>query len=220
MKTIEIPSYQEGLKEQQKSLASMLPADALEVFSKDAEALQEKHTDVLKLHVGEQAPNFTLSNAVNESINLYEFLETNRAVLTFYRGSWCPYCNLALHQYQAILPEIQKAGAALIAISPQTPDESLTMKEKNDLQFEVLSDNGNIVTKKFTTVHPNPDKSLEKMTEMGLDYDSHYADEASEIPVPAVFIIEQDGTVSFAKSEGGDYRNRVEPSEIINALNQ
>ncbi|MEL7004198.1 MAG: peroxiredoxin-like family protein [Bacteroidota bacterium] len=198
----------------------MLPADALEVFNADAEALHQVYTSILRLQEGDKAPDFTLSNAINESVSLYEALKTNRVVLTFYRGTWCPYCNLALHQYQSILPEIEGAGAKLMAISPQTPDDSMTMKEKNELQFEVLSDNGNIVAKQFTTVHANPEKSLEKMNELGFDYDSYYSDENSEIPVPATFIIEMDATISFAKSEGADYRSRVEPTEIINALNK
>ncbi|MEO1050391.1 MAG: peroxiredoxin-like family protein [Bacteroidota bacterium] len=220
MEKVAIPSYQEGLKELKKNLSNMLPADALEVFNEDAEVLHQVYTSILRLHEGDKAPDFTLSNAVNESVNLYEVLKTNRVVLTFYRGTWCPYCNLTLHQYQSILPEIEGAGATLIAISPQTPDESLTIKEKNDLQFEVLSDNGNIVAKQYTTVHANPEKSSAKMAELGFDYNSYYADEDSELPVPATFIIEMDATISFAKSEGADYRNRVEPSEIINALNK
>lgn len=220
MNEVAIPSYQEGLKELNKQLSDMLPAHALETFGADAEALHEEHTSVLKIKEGDKAPDFTLSNAINESVNLYEVLKQNRVVLTFYRGSWCPYCNLALNQYQAILSDIKDAGALLIAISPQTPDESLNMKEKNELQFEVLSDNGNIIAKQFTTTHANPEKSQVTMTELGYDYDSYYCDEDSELPVPATFIIEQDGIVSFAKSEGGDYRNRVEPSEIIDALNK
>ncbi len=220
MKILEVPSYQEALKELSGNLSQMLPADALEVFGEDAAALEREHTSILKLLPSDKAPDFTLSNAVNESVNLYKVLETDRVVLTFYRGNWCPYCNLALNQYQSILPEIKRAGATLVAISPQTPDESLNMQEKNALQFEVLSDNGNIVSKQFTTVHANPENSLAKMTDLGYDYDSYYADEASEIPVPAVFVIEKDGIISFAKSEGADYRNRVEPTEIINALNQ
>ena len=219
MNDIEIPSYRESLSELNENLSSMLPETALEVFGADAESLQNEHNSVLKLQIGDTAPDFTLSNAVNESINLYETLKSNRVVLTFYRGTWCPYCNLTLNQYQAILSEIKKAGGTLIAISPQTPDESLSIKEKNELQFEVLSDNGNIIAKQFTTVHANPEKSQIAMAELGYDFNSYYSDEDSEIPVPAVFIIEQDGTISFAKSEGGDYRNRVEPSEIINALN-
>ncbi|MEM6802111.1 MAG: redoxin domain-containing protein [Bacteroidota bacterium] len=220
MNTLEIPSYQAALQELNRELANMLPADALEVFNTDAEALEENQRFILKLREGDKAPDFTLSNALNERVNLYEVLKTKRVVLSFYRGNWCPYCNLTLHHYQSILPEIKKAGAVLIAISPQTPDASLSMKEKNELQFEVLSDNGNLIAKQYTSVHTNPEKYLKKMTELGYDYDSYYADEASEIPVPATFIIEKDTSVSFAKSAGGDYRNRVEASEILNVLNK
>jgi len=220
MKDLAIPSYREGLKELTGNLSNMLPEDALQVFGADAEALQEEHTSVLKLNVGDEALDFTLSNAVDECVNLYEVLKRKRVVLTFYRGTWCPYCNLALNQYQSILPEIESAGAVLMALSPQTPDESLNMREKNELKFEVLSDIGNLVAKEYTTVHANPEKSLKKMTELGYDYDSYYSMEDSELPVPATFIIEKNRSVSFAKSEGGDYRNRVEPSEIIDALNK
>jgi len=105
-----------------------------------------------------------------------------------------------------------------VAISSQTPDESLNIKEKNELNFEVLSDNGNIVARKYTTIFKNADAPVNTMTELGFDFDAHYSDDSRELPIPAVFIIEKDATVSFAKSAGGDYRNRVEALEIINAL--
>lgn len=214
-----IPSYEEGSKELKEQLLQSLSAHVLETFNSDAEELGKTHISILKRQIGDKAPNFTLLNALDKSFNLYEVLKTKRVVLTFYKGTWCPYCNLMLSQYQTVLPEIEKAGAILVAISPQTPDASLNMKEKNTLEFEVLSDNGNMVSKEFSTIHKNPEKSLQEMTELGYDYDSYYSDEGSEIPIPATFIIEKDGTISFAKTEGGDYRNRVEPSEIINALN-
>ena len=106
----------------------------------------------------------------------------------------------------------------IVAISPQTPDESLNIKEKNELDFEVLSDNGNIVARKYTNVFKNADAPLNAMTELGFNFDGYYSDDSRELPVPAVFIIEEDATISFAESLGGDYRNRVEVSEIINAL--
>jgi len=218
MNDLKVNSYQEGLKELRGNLSNMLPADALNVFDTAADTLQIIHTSILKLNQGDKAPDFTLSNAINKTIKLYDVLKNNRVVLTFYRGTWCPYCNLALNQYQSILPAIKDAGATLIAISPQTPDESLNIKEKNELQFEVLSDNGNVVARQFVTIFKNDDKALKTMSDLGFDYDGFYADDSRELPIPATFIIEQDGTISFAKSEGGDYRNRVEPTEILNAL--
>tara|TARA_R110002073_G_scaffold108336_3_gene243342 strand:+ start:12547 stop:13206 length:660 start_codon:yes stop_codon:yes gene_type:complete len=214
----ETNSYQENLKDLRTNLGTMLPKDALNVFDTDAENLQLNHKSILKLQVGERAPDFSLSNATDKTIKLSDLLKKGKVVLTFYRGSWCPYCNLQLVHYQKTLNEIHDLGAELVAISPQTPDESLNVKEKNELDFEVLSDNGNIVARKYTTVFKNADAPVNTMTELGFDFDAHYSDDSRELPIPAVFVINKDATVLFAKSLGGDYRNRVEVSEIINAL--
>lgn len=213
-----IPSYAEGLQQLQNNLQQMLPAEALTVFSEDADALQTAYKSILKIKEGEQAPDFSLPNALGEMVKLSNLLKDGKVVLTFYRGSWCPYCNLQLNQYQQVLREIQEHGAQLVAVSPQTPDESLSLTEKNELQFEVLSDNGNMVARQFTTVFRYSDQPINTMTALGYDFDSYYADDSRELPIPAVFIIDQDGKVLFAQSTGGDYRNRVEASDIINAL--
>jgi len=214
----ETNSYQENLKDLRTNLGTMLPKDALNVFDTDAENLQLNHKSILKLQVGERAPDFSLSNATDKTIKLSDLLKKGKVVLTFYRGSWCPYCNLQLAHYQKTLNEIHDLGAELVAISPQTPDESLNVKEKNELDFEVLSDNDNIVARKYTTVFKNADAPVNTMSELGFDFDAHYSEDSRELPIPAVFVINKNATVLFAKSLGGDYRNRVEVSEIINAL--
>jgi peroxiredoxin len=214
----QIPSYAEGLKKLRVNLNNMLPAESLQAFDMDAKDLTSKYTSKLKLNKGDRAPAFSLSNSIGETIELYSLLNKGKVVLVFYRGTWCPYCNLQLNQYQQVLAEIKSLGAQLVAISPQTPNESLNIKEKNELQFEVLSDNGNIVSRQYTTIFKNGDTPIDTMTELGFDFDSHYSDDSREIPVPAVFIIEQNGTISFVKSLGGDYRNRVEASDIIDSL--
>ena len=210
--------YQENLKVLRDNLENMLPKEALEIFDTDAESLQENHASIIKLQVGDKAPDFSLRNATGKTIRLTQLLQNSKVVLTFYRGSWCPYCNLQLSHYQQSVDEIHALGAELVAISPQTPDESLNMKEKNELNFEVLSDEGNNVARKYTTVFKNAEAPLNTMKKLGIDFDAHYSDDSKELPVPAVFVIEKDSTVSFAKSLGGDYRNRVEVSEIINHL--
>ena len=220
MSVEKLPSYTEGLQELRSNLEGMLPQESLKVFDNDAEQLNDAFVNILKIRTGDKAPDFMLSNAVGENINLYDRLKSNKVVLVFYRGTWCPYCNLALNQYQSILKEIKNRGAELIAISPQTPDESLSIKEKNNLDFEVLSDNGNLVAQLYTTVFKNGKAPLQEMSKLGFDFDSFYGNDSKEIPVPAVFVIEQDGTTSFSKTEGGDYRNRLDPSELINALKQ
>ena len=218
MTDIQVPNHRTALAALQTNLKEMLPAAALDVFAADAQALQARHTAVLQRQVGDQAPDFTLSNATNEPINLQMLLRAGRVVLTFYRGTWCPYCNLQLGQLQQILPEIQAAGATLVAISPQTPDASLSMQEKNKLGFEVLSDNGNLVARQYTTVFRNADAPVNAMTDLGLHFDGFYADDSRELPVPATFVIDRAGTITFAQSTGGDYRDRVEPAAILAAL--
>lgn len=218
MSVTTLPSYSDGLKDLRSNLKSMLPEASLKVFDNDAHQLKNRFQNILKVKSGDKAPDFTLSNATGESVNLFNQLRQKRIVLVFYRGTWCPYCNLALAQYQSILPMIKENGANLIAVSAQTPDESLSIKEKNELDFEVLSDNGNLVARLYTTVFKNGDAPLEEMNKLGFDFDSFYGNDSKEIPVPAVFIIEKDGEISFAKTEGGDYRNRTESLEIITKL--
>lgn len=218
MSVEKLPSYTEGLQELRSNLAGMLPQESLKVFDNDAEQLKDAFVNILKIKTGDKAPDFTLSNAVGENINLYDRLKSNRVVLVFYRGTWCPYCNLALSHYQSILKEIKSRGAELIAISPQTPDESLSFKEKNNLDFEVLSDNGNLVAQLYSTVFKNAEAPLQEMSKLGFDFDSFYGNDSKEIPVPAAFIIEQDGIISLAKTEGGDYRDRLEASDLISSL--
>ena len=213
-----MPSYEEGVKELRSNLGKMLPTEALNTFDQDAQALETNYSNVLKLQPGDQAPDFSLTNAVGKVVVLSELLKQSSVVLTFYRGTWCPYCNLQLNQYQQILPEITSLGAQVVAISPQTPDESLTMQEKNGLRFEVLSDNGNIVARQYTTVFKNGEEPVAVMKQLGIDFNAHYADDSQELPVPAVFIIQPNGQVKWAQTSGGDYRHRVEPADIIQIL--
>lgn len=211
-------TYQDGLQELRGSLKKVIPEELLNVFDNDAQNLHSYHKTILKLTKGDKAPDFELFNAVNTPIKLSSLLNQGRVVLTFYRGTWCPYCNLQLAHYQKALKNIQSLGAQLIAISPQIPDESLNIKEKNELKFEVLSDIGNRVAQQFTSVFKNGDVPINAMKELGIDFDSYYSDDSKELPIPAVFIIEKDRTITFAKSLGGNYRERVEVTEILNAL--
>ena len=106
-------------------------------------------------------------------------------ILTLYRGGWCPYCNLELRAYQRVLNDIKTAGAQLIAISPQTPDASLTTKEKNELEFLVLSDpNGNIA-KSYKLVFELPDYLVEIYKQFGFDVPGHNDNDSWELPVPS-----------------------------------
>ncbi|ASU36365.1 peroxiredoxin-like family protein [Mucilaginibacter xinganensis] len=212
------PVYEQEKIQLQANLAAMISKESLEVFNEDADQLALDYVSPLKLSVGDQAPLFHLPNAVNKIIALKDLLNEGPVVITFYRGNWCPYCNLILNAYQRILPDIKALGANFIAISSQNPDSSLDMQAKQALEFEVLSDSGNQVAKLYTTIIQNAVEAVDEAQKLGVDFYSFYDDQSREVPVPAVFILDKNGKVLFAKSEGGDYRLRVEPSEILTAL--
>ena len=216
--TKQVPNYKEEKLELQANLATMISEASLNVFNTDADQLGLDFASPLKLAVGDQSPLFQLPNAVNKIIALEDLLNAGPVVITFYRGNWCPYCNIILNAYQRILPDIKALGANLIAISSQNPDSSLDMQAKHNLEFEVLSDKDNLVAKQFTTIIKNSIEAVDEAQKLGVDFYSFYDDKSRDIPVPAVFVIDKNGTIIFAKTEGGDYRLRVEPAEILNAL--
>ncbi len=217
--TNSVPNFKNDVSELIVQLTEMIPADKFEIFNRDANQLAADHQSPLKVSVGDIAPLFSLPNANGRAVDLTAMLQHGPVVLSFYRGVWCPYCNLQLKNYQQILPQLKSVGANLIAVSPMTPDNSLSMLQTNELEFEVLSDVGNNVGRQYTTVFKNNAAPIQAMTEMGYDFSSFYDDDSNEIPVPATFVISQDGTVIFADCAGGDYRSRTEAQAILDVLN-
>lgn len=169
------------------------------------------------LKVGNPAPNFILPNAHGKSVNLQKYLKQGPVVVSFYRGGWCPYCNLELRALQQALPEIQALGANLIAISPQTPDNSLTTTEKNELTFEVLSDVGNLVAREYCLVFTIPEQLRPIYEQFGIDLPAYNGDQTFELPIPATYVIASDGNIALAFANA-DYTQRLEPTEIITTL--
>lgn len=167
-------------------------------------------------NIGDKAPNFTLTNALGKPVTLEEYLKKGKVVLTWYRGGWCPYCNLTLHQLQAELPNFKASGANLIALTPELPDKSISTAEKNNLEFEVLSDIGNKVAKEYGIVFKLTDE-VAKMYNKGFDLNGYNGDTSNELPLAAVYIINQNGAIEYAFLDA-DYRNRAEPSEITQFL--
>lgn len=170
------------------------------------------------LAVGEVAPTFTLGNATGEQISLAALLQQGPVVVTFYRGEWCPYCNLQLHALQEALPEIVATGATLVAISPQAPDHSMTLVEKHALAFPVLSDLDESVADGFK-VRFDVTGELEDLQVNVFQNDpaAQNADARRSLPVPSTFVLDQQGVVRFA-SVNADWRVRVEPADVVAAL--
>jgi peroxiredoxin len=170
------------------------------------------------LAVGDRAPGFTLPDAVGRPVSLADLLADGPAVVTFYRGEWCPYCNLQVHALEAALPAIRELGASLVAISPQAADHSLSLTEKHALAFPVLSDLDQEVIRayrvQFTLAGDLEDLLVHVFQNDPADQN---ADRSRSLPVPAVFVIDQRSTVSAA-FVSADWRVRAEPADILAAL--
>ena len=169
------------------------------------------------LQVGDAAPDFVLPDALGNAVTLADLRAQGPVVLSFYRGAWCPYCNLELQLLQQALPDIRALGATLVAISPQTPDNSLTLAEKHGLAFPVLSDAGNAVARRFGLVFTVPESLRAVYDKLGIDIAAHNGDGSFELPVPGTYVVGRDGTIAFAYANV-DYTRRVATAEILEAL--
>ena len=170
------------------------------------------------LNVGNKAPNFTLKNALNQPISLYSQLENGPVVLTWYRGGWCPYCNITLHYLQENLPEFKKTGATLMALTPELPDNSLNTSEKNSLEFDVLSDIGNTIGKEYGVVFTLTNE-VATIYEAGVRLSEKNGNKTNQLPLAATYVIDKKGIIQYAFLNA-DYRQRAEPTEIIKVLSK
>ena len=170
------------------------------------------------LNLDQNAPRFELPNQHGEQVLLDELLAKGPVVITFYRGSWCPYCNLQLKALQSRLPEIHALGAQLVAISPQAPDGSMSENDIRNMDFVVLSDQNADVAASYGVAWQVPAFLLEHMREdRGLDLESLNNGNGSILPIPATFVLDSEGKVTWRYVDV-DYRTRSEPQDIINAL--
>jgi peroxiredoxin len=194
------------------------PATRVALYEAKVEELRATFAVEATAKAGDQAPGFELPDARGGQVSLSSLLRHGPAVVTFYRGGWCPYCNLQLRAYQAILPEIAALGARLVAISPQLPDGSLSTAEADKLTFAVLSDVGNRVAKRYRLVYALPNELREALRANNKALPEINGDESWELPVPATYVIAPDGRIRLAHVDV-DYRRRLEPEAILACLN-
>lgn len=168
--------------------------------------------------VGSTLADVELLDPTGARTMLSDALGQVRSVLVFYRGAWCPFCNIALRTYQAeLLPELERRGVSLVAVSPQKPDGSLSMIEKAELTFSVLSDPGNqLATLLGILTAPSSDARAAQLAH-GMDLAEINADGTPGLPMPTTVIIEGDRTVRWIDVHP-DYTTRSEPAEILAAL--
>jgi len=212
------PTIQEQSDQLQAASAGRVPPEVLEIFARDRAVLRERGTPTGAVAAGDLLKDFTLPDATGKVVSLSELVADGPAVLVFYRGGWCPYCNLALHQYQTeLVPQLSRFDARIAAISPQTPDGSLSTAEKHALRFPVLSDAGARVARQLGVTFQPAEDVLEAQRALGLDIRATNAERATELPMPTVLVVDRDRVVRFADVHP-DYASRTEVQAIISAL--
>ena len=215
----ELPSVQERLDAKKEDWAGRASDDTKAAYAQGIEELEATGILESALNKGDTAPAFALPNATGDEVSLASLLEQGPAVLVWYRGGWCPYCNIQLRTMQEALPAIEAAGGQIAAISPETPDHSLDTAQKNELKFEVLSDVGSKVAHDFGIAYELPEVVQEQFKGK-LDLAAYNTKEHEyALPLSAVYVVDTDGTIAYAFLDA-EYRNRAEPSEIVKVLRE
>ncbi|MEV5945263.1 peroxiredoxin-like family protein [Streptomyces sp. NPDC051993] len=199
------------------AFAEKAPADLREVMARGGRELAASGLAERALGVGDEAPAFGLPSATGETVTLDGLLADGPAVLTFYRGAWCPYCNLALRSLQQHREDFTWRGARLVAVSPQIPDESLTLTEKHNLAFPVLSDLGSKTAERYGLAFDLSDELGALYDTFGFDLQRVNGGHSRTLPLPATYVIDRDRTIRWAFVDT-DYTVRAEPADILAAL--
>jgi peroxiredoxin len=171
------------------------------------------------IQVGDTIPEFALSDAVGNEVTSASLLAQGPLLITFYRGEWCPFCNLALVAMQKHLDEFKAKGVTLVAISPELPNQSLSTTEKHALKFPVLSDVGNKLAKQLGILFAQPDILRPVFENLGNNLKERNGDDSFELPVPATLLVDEKGVVRNTFIDP-DYTKRLEPSTALEWIDQ
>ncbi len=216
-KTEAITSLQQELDAVARQLEAALPPEASQTIDWGIAQVIAAGVSAHALGVGARAPDFTLPAVTGEPVALSAALARGPVVLTFYRGGWCPYCDVQLRQYQRALPEFASYGATLIAVSPQTPDHSVQTATQKALSFPVVSDVGNVVARQYGLVYRVEPRVVDTLRAIGIDLAAINGDGSGELPLTATFVIDPAGVVRWATVDA-DFRRRPDAAEIVAAL--
>ena len=214
---IDIRPLREIYAERKTLIERYVPSETREVHSRVVSELKASNFAGDVLTVGNTAPTFELKDHNEKLISSNDLLSKGPLVICFIRGRWCPFCVGQMEAMNLIASEVQQSGASLVAISPQTVKQSYFMHDQHKLCFSLLSDAGNSVARQFGIVYKVPDyqQALYKRVFVNLAHAN--GDESWELPIPATFILNRDGTILFA-SANEDYTERPEPLEILQVL--
>ena len=205
--------------ERKHLIAKYVPPETQAVHARVIAELKAKHLAAGILAVGTKAPVFELKDPGGKAVSSPDLLSQGPLVICFFRGRWCPFCVGQLEAMNQIQPQIEQAGASLVAISPQTVQQSFFMADQHKLRFPLLSDTGNKVARQFGLVYRAPEDQQAIYRRAFINLPFANGDDSWELPIPATFVLDRDGTLLYA-SASEDYTERPEPAQILLQLIQ
>jgi peroxiredoxin len=213
----DIRPLREIFAERKELITKYVPADTQAIHARAIAELKQSGIADRVLAVGSQAPDFELKDHNGKTVSSRDLLTNGRLVICFIRGRWCPFCVGQLEAMNLILPEIKEAGSFLVAISPQTVQQSFFMVDQHKLRFPLLSDPNNLVAQQFGLAYRVPEyqQAIYQRAMVNLPFAN--GDDSWQLPIPATFILDRDHTVLYA-SANPEYTERPEPAEILQAL--
>ena len=201
-----------------RQITTKLPDHITKAFEESTNDLRIQKTGSSAPKTGDTLPSFKLLNTKGELIDSDQLLQDNdKLIVAFFRGGWCPYCNLELKVLQDVLPLIKAKKAALVAISPQKVEKNAAMPSENPFGFDILSDMGNQYAKQLHIAFNLQDFVSPYYQQLGIDLSEYNGSDDNSLPVPAVFVIDKNKTVTFTFIDV-DYTRRVEIDQLINQL--
>lgn len=211
-------TLQAQLDETTQYFLDNLPKEANTTFQDVIDKAIANHITEKAPGVGQKMVNFELLHSNGTTFKLSEKLKEGPVVIMFYRGSWCPYCNLMLKRYQDVLSDIKALGANLVAISPEFPEKAQETITKEGFSFDVLTDEDNQLAEKLGLLFHQSQAALDLMKNLGFDLGKYYGEgKGLVIPIPGIFVVRQDHSISYSYVNP-NYRFRAEPAEVIEAL--
>lgn len=207
----------EQLAERSANIEKYVPAATREVYARVVEELRRSGMAERALRAGAKAPDFELSDHEGKPVASSKLLEQGRLIVCFIRGRWDPFCCCQMEALNEFVSNYEKAGASLVAISPQTVQQSYFMHDQHQLYFPLLSDAGNGVARQFGLVYRVPEEQQAIYRRVFVNLPNANGDESWELPIPATYIVDRDGTILCASADA-DYTVRPEPAEILKRL--
>lgn len=203
--------------ERKELITKYVPAETQNIHAQAVAELKQRNLAANILTVGAKAPQFELQDHDGKIVRSSDLLARTRLVLCFIRGRWCPFCVGQMEAMSLIVPQLERSGATLAAISPQTVKQSFFMHDQHKLHFPLLSDAGNKVARQFGLTYrvPAAQEAIYRRAFVNLPFTN--GDDSWELPIPATFIVDRDATIFYA-SANEDYTERPEPIELVNSL--